>query len=70
MSGFQSKQAMANDKLFDRHWISFDSGGELIWQHEAAGEALRCWGIEGANLIRPFSRDQEHFLSAHRQELR
>ena len=25
------------DKLFDRHWISFDSGGELIWQHEAAG---------------------------------
>jgi hypothetical protein len=58
------------DKLFDRHWISFDSGGELIWQHEAAGEALRCWGIEGANLIRPFSREQEQFLSAHRQELR
>ncbi len=58
------------DKLFDRHWISFDSGGELIWQHEAAGEALRCWGIEGANLIRPFSREQERFLSAHRQELR
>ena len=27
------------DKLFDRHWISFDSAGELIWQHEAAGEA-------------------------------
>jgi hypothetical protein len=58
------------DKLFDRHWISFDSGGELIWQHEAAGEALRCWGIEGANLIRPFSREQEEFLSAHREELR
>ena len=58
------------DKLFDRHWISFDTGGELIWQHEAAGEALRCWGIEGANLIRPFSRDQEQFLSAHREELR
>ena len=58
------------DKLFDRHWISFDSGGELIWQHEAAGEALRCWGIEGANLIRPFSREQEAFLSAHREALR
>jgi putative restriction endonuclease len=28
------------------------------------------WGIEGANLIRPFSREQEQFLSAHRQELR
>ena len=58
------------DKLFDRHWISFDSGGELIWQHEAAGEALRCWGIEGSNLIRPFSREQEQFLSAHRNALR
>jgi predicted restriction endonuclease len=58
------------DKLFDRHWISFGSGGELIWQHEAAGEALRCWGIQGANLIRPFSREQEQFLSIHRQELR
>ncbi|QPN68663.1 HNH endonuclease [Synechococcus sp. CBW1006] len=58
------------DKLFDRHWISFDSGGELIWQHEAAGEALRCWGIEGANLIRPFNREQEMFLSAHREVLR
>ena len=58
------------DKLFDRHWISFDSGGQLIWQHEAAGEALRCWGIEGANLIRPFSRDQEVFLNTHREALR
>ena len=58
------------DKLFDRHWISFDSGGELIWQHEAAGETLRCWGIEGANLIRPFSREQEAFLRAHREALR
>jgi hypothetical protein len=58
------------DKLFDRHWISFDSGGELIWQHEAAGEALRCWGIGGANLIRPFSREQDRFLDAHREALR
>jgi hypothetical protein len=58
------------DKLFDRHWISFDSGGQLIWQHEAAGEALRCWGIEGVNLIRPFNREQEDFLQAHRSALR
>ncbi|MCP9911311.1 HNH endonuclease [Cyanobium sp. BA20m-p-22] len=58
------------DKLFDRHWISFDRAGELICDHEAAREALRCWGIEGANLIRPFSREQEVFLSAHREELR
>lgn len=58
------------DKLFDRHWISFDSRGELIWQHEAAGEALRCWGIKGVNLIRPFSREQEAFLDVHRSRLR
>jgi putative restriction endonuclease len=58
------------DKLFDRHWISFDAGGELICEHEAAREALRCWGIDGANLIRPFSREQETFLSAHRNALR
>ena len=58
------------DKLFDRHWISFDSDGELICEHDSAREALRCWGIEGANLIRPFSREQEQFLSAHREVLR
>ncbi len=58
------------DKLFDRHWISFAAGGELICEHEAAREALRCWGIDGANLIRPFSRDQELFLRAHREALR
>ena len=58
------------DKLFDRHWISFDTGGELIWHHEAAGEALRCWGIQGANLIRPFGREQEHFMETHRESLR
>jgi putative restriction endonuclease len=53
----------SNGLLLSPMWTS----GELIWQHEAAGEALRCWGIEGANLIRPFNREQEHFLSAHRQ---
>jgi hypothetical protein len=58
------------DKLFDRHWISFDAGGELICEHEAAREALRCWGIDGANLVRAFSRDQERFLRAHREALR
>lgn len=58
------------DKLFDRHWISFDASGQLICEHEAAREALRCWGIEGANLIRPFSREQEMFLQAHREVLR
>lgn len=58
------------DKLFDRHWISFDASGELICEHEAAREALRCWGIEGANLIRPFSREQEEFLATHRGALR
>lgn len=58
------------DKLFDRHWISFDSGGQLLCEHEAAREALRCWSIDGANLIRPFSREQEWFLQAHRAALR
>ncbi len=58
------------DKLFDRHWISFDAEGALIWQHEAAGEALRCWGIQGANLIRPFGREQERFMAVHRDALR
>ncbi len=58
------------DKLFDRHWISIDSAGQLLCEHQAAREALRCWGIEGANLIRPFSREQEQFLSVHREVLR
>jgi hypothetical protein len=51
-------------------WFSFDAGGELICENGAARDALRCWGIDGANLIRPFSRDQEQFLRAHREALR
>ena len=58
------------DKLFDRHWISFDSDGQLIWQHEATADVLSCWGISSANVIRPFSREQEVFLDQHRRRLR
>ena len=58
------------DKLFDRYWISFDPTGELLCEHEIAKEALRCWGIKGANLIRPFNREQESFLKGHREQLR
>ena len=58
------------DKLFDRHWISFDCDGQLIWRHEAAGDALRCWGITTANVIRPFSRLQGQYLELHRECLR
>jgi hypothetical protein len=58
------------DKLFERHWISFDRGGQLICEHEAARAARRWWGIAGVNLIRPFSREQEQFLIAHREALR
>ena len=58
------------DKLFDRHWISFESDGQLIWRHEAAGDALRCWGIGGANVIQPFTREQEQYLQLHRECLR
>ena len=58
------------DKLFDRHWISFDRDGRLIWKHEAAGDALHCWGITSANVIRPFSKEQEMFFEQHRRCLR
>jgi putative restriction endonuclease len=58
------------DKLFDGHWISFDSSGELIWRHEAAGEALDCWGIKRMHVLRPFSREQEGFMELHRDGLR
>jgi hypothetical protein len=47
------------DKLFDRYWISFNATGEFLCEHEAAKEALRYWGIKGANLIRSFNREQE-----------
>jgi len=58
------------DKLFDRYWISFNATGELLCEHEAAKEALRYWGINGANLIRSFNREQESFLKGHREQLR
>jgi hypothetical protein len=51
-------------------FCALDASGRVLLENELAREALRCWGIDGANLIRPFSREQERFLEAHRQVLR
>ncbi len=58
------------DKLFDRHWISFDSSGELVWQNAAAGEALRCWDIKGTVKLKPFNKLQDEYIQLHRELLR
>lgn len=58
------------DKLFDRHWISFDFTGELIWRHEVAGEALRCWYIKGITRLKPFTKQQAKYIQLHSELLR
>lgn len=56
--------------LVDGQGISVDPGGELIWQHEAAGQALRCWGIQGGKQIGRFCLEPEAFFCSQREDRR
>jgi hypothetical protein len=58
------------DRLFDRHLITFAPGGGLLVKNELAKEALQLWGATKPVIAKPFRKEQEEFLSLHRERLR
>jgi len=58
------------DRLFDRYLITFDPGGGLLVKNELAREALQLWGATKPVIAKPFRKEQEEFLSLHRERLR
>ncbi len=67
---FRGLQASYGHRVAGCVFCAREPSDRVLLENELVREALRCWGIDGANLIRPFSREQEQFLEAHRQVLR
>jgi hypothetical protein len=59
------------DHLFDRGFISFDDGGEILISPVADTTSLKRMGLDPHHPPRPlpFNTDQKHFLSHHRREI-
>jgi hypothetical protein len=67
---FRGLQASYGHRVAGCVFCALEPIDRVLLENELFREALRCWGIDGANQIRPFSREQERFLEAHRQVLR
>ena len=67
---FRGLQASYGHREAGCVFCALEPSDRVLLENELVREELRCWGIDGANLIRPFSREQERFLEAHRQVLR
>lgn len=59
------------DHLFDRGFISFDDGGDLITSPVADPDFLKRMGVDTQNPINAgsFNTDQRYFLGYHRKEI-
>jgi putative restriction endonuclease len=59
------------DHLFDRGFISFDDGGELITSPIADTRSLKRMGIDTDQVLNVgrFNGDQKYFLAYHREEI-
>ena len=56
------------DKLFDRGFISFSEGGEMLVRDRATKEVLKKWGIpQGKRLPKP-SLAQRRYMDFHREK--
>lgn len=55
------------DLLFDQHLISFREDGSLLVSPRLRTDVLRQWSISGAYEPRPFTTEQERFMTMHRQ---
>ena len=67
---FRGLQSSYGHRVAGCVFCALEPSDRVLLENELVREALRCGGINGANLIRPFSREQERFLEAHRQVLR
>ena len=59
------------DHLFDRGFISFEDGGEIIISPVADRVSLLRMSLDARKPPQPlaFNADQKHFLAYHRKEI-
>lgn len=59
------------DHLFDRGFISFEGGGELLVSPVAHSESLRKMGVDVDHVVRvgPFASAQKEYLEYHREQV-
>ena len=57
------------DALFDRGYIAFGEGGELLISAQIDPTVLEAWGIDTGADLGGFSESQNHFLRYHRERV-
>ncbi|MCZ2496397.1 HNH endonuclease [Xylophilus sp. Kf1] len=58
------------DRLFDRGWISFTDGGDVLVATKSAEDALNAWGLpHPVKNVGIFSAKQKAYLAYHREVL-
>lgn len=55
------------DRLFDRGWISFSDGGDMLIKSGPVEEILTKWGIPIKN-VGKFNGKQQNYLAYHREK--
>lgn len=57
------------DHLFDRGFISFEDGGELVVSERMEPGVLTAWAVHVPRNVGRFNADQQHFLAFHRERV-
>jgi predicted restriction endonuclease len=57
------------DHLFDRGFISFKNGGEILISKELNLEVLNQWSISSSKNVGSFTKSQSEYLDFHRDKI-
>ena len=57
------------DKLFDRGWIAFSDSGSILCENRVALDLMKKWGLDPAQNVGIFRRQQRPYLRFHRQNV-
>jgi len=57
------------DKLFNRGWISFTDGGDLLCASGTVHDVMRAWGLPTGGNVGSFNDRQRVFLEFHRRHV-
>lgn len=55
------------DRLFDRGWISFGDGGEVLLAAPEIATLMLAWGLDPQKNVGIFSKKQSNYLAYHRE---
>lgn len=57
------------DRLFDRGWISFGDGGEVLLAASEIATVMLAWGLDPQRSVGAFSKRQSAYLAYHRERV-